>query len=74
MSTALKPVTLLGPEACKMARSYLHALLACSLLLEQLLLTANITAVAFGKHILAHCCTKHRGLSDSTQTLRDLLI
>ena len=37
-------------------RLYLHALFTSSLLLEQLLFAADVTSIAFGKHILAHCC------------------
>ena len=32
-----------------------HALLALLLLLEELALTGNISAVALGQHVLAHC-------------------
>jgi len=37
-------------------RLYLHALFTSSLLLQQLLFAADVTSIAFGKHILAHCC------------------
>jgi len=41
-------------------RLYLHALFTSSLLLQQLLFAADVTSIAFGKHILAHCCVDNQ--------------